>query len=381
MSRKKLLIVINGMLTTSRIAHLNKNLKIMKELFNEIIIIHEGQTPFIMKSRKVKVFCTGIPNEKAKISLPLRILKYITQELKMCKIILKHAKEGDFALFLGIYQPIPLLFAKFRKCFTIIFGGGFDITRAATENKFFNTLYFIFRWSFQIEMLRHFDKIVLETPSVKDFYNLGSFDKKIIYASLFIDNIFDLTNPLDRRDIDVAFVGILSKEKGILKFLESCSILKSACYTNAKIVICGDGILKDKVKYYINKNNLSNFVQLKNFVNPQDVPKLLNRIKLIVIPSYSEGLPNILIEAAACGTPVLASSVGGIPDVIKEGETGFLLRSNDPNHIANRIIELLNKPELLEKVSKNAYEYVRENYSYEKTLDVWQKIFKKLEAT
>jgi len=62
----------------------------------------------------------------------------------------------------------------------------------------------------------------------------------------------------------------------------------------------------------------------------------------------------------ACGTLVLATPVGAIPDVIKDNETGFLLKSNDPEHIAERIIELLNKPDLLEKVSVNAYNYVRE---------------------
>jgi len=57
-----------------------------------------------------------------------------------------------------------------------------------------------------------------------------------------------------------------------------------------------------------------------------------------------------------------------------------LLKSNDPKHIADKIIELLDKPELPEKVSKNAYNYVRENFSYEKTLQAWQKIIKEIEV-
>jgi glycosyltransferase involved in cell wall biosynthesis len=57
-----------------------------------------------------------------------------------------------------------------------------------------------------------------------------------------------------------------------------------------------------------------------------------------------------------------------------------LLKSNNPKHIADKIIELLNKPELLEKVSKNAYNYVRENFSYEKTLESWRKIIREIEA-
>jgi glycosyltransferase involved in cell wall biosynthesis len=83
----------------------------------------------------------------------------------------------------------------------------------------------------------------------------------------------------------------------------------------------------------------------------------------------------------ACGTPVLATPVGGIPDLVKEGETGFLLKSNNPEHMAERIIELLNKPEILEKVSINAYNYVRENFSFEKTLKSWRRIFSELESS
>jgi glycosyltransferase involved in cell wall biosynthesis len=67
-----------------------------------------------------------------------------------------------------------------------------------------------------------------------------------------------------------------------------------------------------------------------------------------------------------------------IPDV--RMVNWLLLKSNDPKHIADKIIELLNKPELLEKVSKNAYNYVRENLSYEKTLKSWRKIIREIEV-
>ena len=67
-------------------------------------------------------------------------------------------------------------------------------------------------------------------------------------------------------------------------------------------------------------------------------------------------------------------------DVIKlRCETGLLLKSNNPKYIANKLIELLNKSELLEKVSINAYNYVRENFSYEKTLQAWRKILQEME--
>jgi glycosyltransferase involved in cell wall biosynthesis len=82
----------------------------------------------------------------------------------------------------------------------------------------------------------------------------------------------------------------------------------------------------------------------------------------------------------ACETPVLATPVGAIPDIIRDGETGFLLKSNDPKYIAEKIVDLLNKPELLEKVSKNAYKWVRENFSEEKTLESWRRILHEFET-
>jgi glycosyltransferase involved in cell wall biosynthesis len=150
---------------------------------------------------------------------------------------------------------------------------------------------------------------------------------------------------------------------------------------STQFLICGKGDLADKVKKIIKDKKLEEHVNLNGWIPHEDVPRVLNELKLLVLPSFTEGLPNIILEAMACGTPVLVTSVGAILDVIKDGETGFLLRSNDPKRIAERIIELLNKPELLEKVSVNAYNFVRENFSYEKTLESWRRMLSELELS
>jgi glycosyltransferase involved in cell wall biosynthesis len=146
-------------------------------------------------------------------------------------------------------------------------------------------------------------------------------------------------------------------------------------------MVCGEGNLTTQIKKLVKTEGISDCVKIMGWIPHQDLPKYLNEMKILVLPSFTEGLPNIMLEAMACGTPVLATPVGAIPDVIKDGETGFLLRSNDPKHIAERIIELLNKPELLEKVSVNAYNFVRGNFSYEKTLESWRRIFSELESS
>ena len=74
--------------------------------------------------------------------------------------------------------------------------------------------------------------------------------------------------------------------------------------------------MKDNIEAYLVKNNLSDTVKLTGWIPHGELPKYLNELKLLVVPSYTEGLPNIVLEAMACGTPILETSVGGIPDFI-----------------------------------------------------------------
>jgi len=90
------------------------------------------------------------------------------------------------------------------------------------------------------------------------------------------------------------------------------------------------------------------------------------------LPSYTEGLPNVMLEGMACGTPVLATPVGAIPDVIKDGETGFIMEDNSPACIAENIERALNNPDL-ERIIENARELVEKEFTYEATVERYKK--------
>lgn len=93
------------------------------------------------------------------------------------------------------------------------------------------------------------------------------------------------------------------------------------------------------------------------------------------MPSYTEGIPNIMLEAMACGTPVLATPVGAIPDIIKDGQTGFLLENNSPECIAETVLKVLDMPDdKLEKVSDNACALVEKKFTFEAAVERWSGI-------
>jgi glycosyltransferase involved in cell wall biosynthesis len=94
----------------------------------------------------------------------------------------------------------------------------------------------------------------------------------------------------------------------------------------------------------------------------------MNKMKLLVFPSYSEGLPSTLLEGMACGTPVLVTPVGAMPDIIQDGKNGFIMQNNSPECIAKNIRRALDHPDL-EVISKNARTLIEKNFSYKATVE------------
>jgi len=86
-------------------------------------------------------------------------------------------------------------------------------------------------------------------------------------------------------------------------------------------------------------------------------------MRIAVLPSHTEGLANSLVESMACGTPLVASSVGGTPDFVKDGITGFLVRCNTPEELARGILRALSHPDL-ENIATNASALVESEFSY-----------------
>jgi len=373
-------IAILGNVITSRSSDvfLRKFLKILLPLSGQIYVFsywpkhHNNRVKVISPNRFIINFF-GKENR----SLFLRFIRAFLVQLVICFDVLKNSKHFHVMIIFNTTAVLPILLAKLigKKVVPFIAGNPLmcicpdkSLSKVCISKILKLILSIVYYLS---------DKIVVESSGLIRWLDLYPYLNKIIIRPTFVDtSIFKPSTKIPERHM-VGYIGMLSKSKGVIQFVEAIpSIILKRPKLN--FIICGYGPCYQDVKKIIEDKRLREKVKLTGWVNNSRIPNYLNKLKLLVLPSRSEGLPNIILEAMACGTPVLAAPVGAIPDVIKEGETGFLLKSINPEHIANRIVKLITNIKLLEEVSTKAHNYVRENFSYERAMETWREIFSEL---
>lgn len=216
------------------------------------------------------------------------------------------------------------------------------------------------------------DKMVIGSEGMLERYNLQKYRHKISIVHQHVNiALFKKTKEMATRVYQVGYIGRFSKEKGILDFVRSLPLVLND--KESKALIVGEGNLKEKIIEILTINNIKAKVELRGWIENKGMPDYLNDVKMLIVPSFIEGVPVIVLEAMACGTPVLATPVGSIPDVIKDGETGFIMENNSPECIAQNIIRALNHPNL-EEITRNARALVEREYTYEASVEGYRNI-------
>jgi teichuronic acid biosynthesis glycosyltransferase TuaC len=154
----------------------------------------------------------------------------------------------------------------------------------------------------------------------------------------------------------VLFVGGLVKIKGLAYLIEAMSILKKNS-NSIRCYIIGDGEQKQVLDSMIKKNLLQNQVFIVGPKPHNEIASWINASDLLVLPSLNEGLPTVVLEAFACGKPVVASAVGGLPEIIKNRENGFLFEPRNPESLAQNIMLALNLDWDFNKIQKSIQKY------------------------
>jgi glycosyltransferase involved in cell wall biosynthesis len=156
----------------------------------------------------------------------------------------------------------------------------------------------------------------------------------------------------------------LSPEKGIHVLI------------GVRFIVFGEGAERDRLEWIIEENGLCDAFALPGF--RADLDELLPNADLAVLPSYTEGLPNVVLEANAAGVPVVATAVGGTPECIINGETGVLVPAGQPEPLVSSITSLLRDPAKRRRMGDAGRDHVRDEFSFAQQANGYLKLFAKL---
>jgi glycosyltransferase involved in cell wall biosynthesis len=286
-----------------------------------------------------------VESHNLKLKLPLGI-----RTINILRAIKDEPKKPDIILCMGIGNGFAGIFIKKRygiPVLTYVRGSDWFINKRNWLRK--RVINFV---------LRNTNLILTQTRSIR---------RELLnhYPSLKIEvipNGVELSKEI-ASGRNILFVGRLHKVKGLEYLFMALKKIKKY----PPLLIVGEGQENKELKRISHGSN----IQFVGAVSHSDVKKLMLKSKFLVLPSLSEGLPNVILEAMSVGLPVVATKVGGIPDIVEHGETAFLVEPKNPNKLSKYIKILLRDKKLHKKMSKNCLSAVRK-YS-------WETIIKKLE--
>ncbi|MFW6311560.1 MAG: glycosyltransferase [Nanoarchaeota archaeon] len=193
-------------------------------------------------------------------------------------------------------------------------------------------------------------------------------EKVFIWNYNYVHSKFTSERDIDERKY-IGYIGRLAPEKNIENLISTAKKLG----LRNNLIIAGGGQSFDEIKNICEKEGVEFVGKLSHYA----VPDYMNKLKILVLPSDTEGFPKIITEAMACGTLVLCTDVGGISDVVKDGNNGFLLSSTSVESIRKGLERVLNIDDL-DDISKRAIDTINTKFSYSNAVDGYEELLKKL---
>ena len=191
---------------------------------------------------------------------------------------------------------------------------------------------------------------------------IRGFDSKklVIYNGVRIPNENRLTRPID-TEIKIVYVGRLEREKGIIEAL--AAVRQLSC--PVRFYVAGTGVLEDVLRSEVESEKLENVYLLGNVTN---VYELLFDCDIFILPSYYEAISLSILEAMACGLPVLATKVGGIPEAVEENVTGILVPPMNVSFLKQGLEKLVMDVSLRQRMGQAGRKRAKNYFNIEGTL-------------
>lgn len=186
-----------------------------------------------------------------------------------------------------------------------------------------------------------------------------------------------IPSPLPWNPPRLLCVGRLSREKGFDVALDAFAIVKKRV-PNVRLEIVGDGTERDVLGERILYLGLGDQAALSGWAAPDAIPPLMEAATMVLVPSRSEPFGLVALEAALMQRPVVAAAVGGLPEVVSQGETGFLVQPENPDALAEAVLRLLENRTLAERMGRAARARALEDFSLETHVSRYEELYARI---
>ncbi|ELZ13899.1 group 1 glycosyl transferase [Halovivax asiaticus JCM 14624] len=303
-------------------------------------------------------------------------VRFVANQLRMCRELAR--TDEDIVLFFGATSYLlPILFARAIGKTVALEPRG-DVPRSLRlnwERQFPAPL--ARALALPVRVLERIgysaaDAVIAYTPGMARELGLErDSDTLFTNGARYVDtDRFRPTTPFDERDRTVGFVGRLDQEKGIHTLIQVARELPD----DVTFRFVGDGALREQVETALADEIERGSVVVTGWVDHDEVPRELNALRLLVMPSEpTEGLPTTILESLACGTPVYASPVSGVPDVVRDGETGLHMDDREGDVIADTIVSALDGGRL-PRMSQDGRSLIVREYDFDAAVDRYGQI-------
>jgi glycosyltransferase involved in cell wall biosynthesis len=361
---------------------LDHDIQVLRSLCHRILVI----TGNFLKGYDENVKVINIERKEIpllQLSMFQSIWRQLITQLRLAHQIVKFRSAIKLVLFnIGEYRNLlPLVVAKLLRKKTVVFQHGGNkileskILYSRGVKRFFVLVdIFLLRASYALT-----DYILCQTPHVIKFGKLQRYAHKIIFwPGCYIDvERFKPKKMPEERENLIGYTGRLSPVKGVVNLVKAIPLVLEK-RSDVKFIICGIGPEKPSIEATIRELRLDRHVTLLPWLPDDEFTDLLtDKLKVFVLPSYEEAVPQVIREAMASGVIVLTTPVGGLPDLVKDGETGFIMENNTPECIARHILRVLDNPDLTRIAQAARIKVVSQN-SFQAVRDTWDGILKYL---
>ncbi len=320
--------------------HVSELAKRLSDIGNDVEVVSTENTPYI-NIRRLK-------NPSFALAASLKILR------KRCDVVHVHGGLNSIMLPLAkAERRILTLHGIYSRSVGIVHGGLLGRASQRFEKLMFNKA----------------DVVTAVSKAAAEYYT-----EKLGREVLHIPNAIDLSIvPREGRrfgDKQITFVGRLSREKGVDVLIRAVDKLRSDCGIRCTLVIVGDGPERSNLESIAPKET-----RFLGFLPREEALKVVRGSDVFVLPSRYEGLSTSLLEAMACGIPVVATRVGGNSELIVDGENGFLVEPDDPEDLADKISLILSDENLARRLGSAGRRIVEDAYSWDVVIQRYLRIY------